>query len=243
MKINQIKSQIKKIAKEFDLKYKAEWFNIMWISKRQEILTEFIGDCPDPLYNKYGKSLEQRIRNLNKFVNSKDFLNCLKRFGGQVAEKRTLKKEENWYKKIQNKKIRLELLKLNAKIKTKLKKTNQIALLTKTNIKKEKDWLGKYILRHEWIHILLHKNKVSFQEVHKKYWSYDEGINEYLGAYLDRTLNKLEKFRDKETYPMEKKNWVYAIKFRELLKNKTTSKQRKETIKELVKRLNKDAKI
>ena len=95
MKINQIKSQIRKIAKEFDLKYKAEWFNVMWISKRQEILTEYIGDCPDPIYNKYGKTAEQRIKNLDKFVNSKDFLNCLKRFGGQVAEKRTLKKEEN----------------------------------------------------------------------------------------------------------------------------------------------------
>lgn len=239
MRIIQIKPQIKKIAKEFDLKYKAEWFEYIWISKRQEILTEYIGDCPDPIYNKYGKTAEQRTKNLNKFVNSKDFLKCLKRFGGQVAEKRTLKKEENLYEKIQDKKIKSELLRFHARIKKSLKKTNQIALLTKSNIKKEKDWLGKDTLRHEWIHILLYQNKISFQEIRKEYWTYDEGLNEYLAAFVDGNLLELEKFRDKETYPLEKKNWVYAIKFRELLKNKITPRQRKETIRSLIKRLNK----
>ena len=34
MEIQKIKSQIDRIAKDFDLKYNRNWFNIMWISKR-----------------------------------------------------------------------------------------------------------------------------------------------------------------------------------------------------------------
>ncbi|MFH1270674.1 MAG: hypothetical protein ABII03_03490, partial [Nanoarchaeota archaeon] len=79
MKPSQIKAQIKKLAKEFDLKYNPEWFNFMWITTRQEILTEYIGDCPDPIYMKYGKTPNERIKNIDKFVNSKDFKSCLKR--------------------------------------------------------------------------------------------------------------------------------------------------------------------
>lgn len=237
MKINKIKKQIKNIAKDFGLKYDLKWFEYMWISKRQEILIEFVGTCPDPIYNKYGKTPNQRIKNINKFVKSKDFLKCIKRFGGQVAEKKTLKEEEKMYRKISNKKIKKELLRIHFKIKDKLKETNQIALLTKTNIKKEKEWIEKDILRHEWLHILLCKNKINFQKINKKYWKYDEGLVEYLGSYIDKNLSKLEKFRDKENYPMEKQNWIYAIKLRGLLKNTLTSGERKRKIDELIKRL------
>ena len=55
-----------------------------------------------------------------------------------------------------------------------------------------------------------------------------------MGAYLDRTLNKLEEFRDKENRSMEKKCWVYAIKLRKLLKNKKTPKERKKAILSLI---------
>ncbi|MBU0760429.1 MAG: hypothetical protein KJ858_01940, partial [Nanoarchaeota archaeon] len=220
MKPSQIKAQIKKLAKEFDLKYNPEWFNFMWITTRQEILTEYIGDCPDPIYMKYGKTPNERIKNIDKFVNSKDFKSCLKRVGGQVTSRKEWKKELKWFKKIEDISLRNELLKLHYQIKKKLDKTEHLALLTKTKIIKWKKWMMTHCLRHEWIHILLDKNKVQFQEINKKYWPYDEGINEYLGCYLDGTLSKLEKFRDKETYPMEHKNWVYAIKLRELLKEK-----------------------
>ena len=235
----RIKSQIKKIAKEFDLKYETKWFAYLWISKRQEILLEYLGNCPDPIYQKYGKTAEHRMKNLDKFINSKDFKECVKRFGGQVLEKKSFEKNKKLFKKIKNKKIKSELFNFHKKIKNKFKKVDQIALLTKTNIKKEKYWLKKYILRHEWIHILLYKNKVNFQKINKKYWAYDEGLNEFLGAYLDGKLNKLERFRDKENYPLEKKNWIHSIKFRELFKNKKTPKERKEVIFNLIKRLKK----
>ncbi|MBR9701329.1 hypothetical protein GOV13_00215 [Candidatus Pacearchaeota archaeon] len=242
MKIIQIKSHIKKISKEFGLKYKTEWFGYMWISVRYEILTEYIGMCPDPIYQKYGKTPKQRIKNIDKFVNSKDFKDCLKRYGGQVAEKSELKKEEKLIRGIKSEKLRNELLRFYKKLNSQFGKTDFLALLTIPRNEKEKEWQMKFCLRHEWIHILLSKNRIYFQEIHKRYWPYDEGINEYLGAYLDGTLNKLEKFRDKEKYPLEKKNWVYAIKFKELFKDSKTPEERKKTIKGLIKKLKKDCK-
>lgn len=239
MVTNQVKSQIKSLAKEFDLKYNGNWFNVMWISVRHEILTEYIGTCPDQIYQKYGKTTTQRIKNIDKFINSKDFKNCLKRYGGQVAQKSELKEEEKWIKQIKDGKLRNELLKFYEKLRNQFGKSDFLALLTFPKNKKEKEWQLKFCLRHEWIHILLDKNKIQFQEIAKKYWPYDEGINEYMGSYLDGTLDKLEKFRDKENYPMEKKNWIYAIKFRKLLRGAGTPMQRKKVLINLIKKLNK----
>ncbi|MDP4039561.1 MAG: hypothetical protein Q8P57_03210 [Candidatus Pacearchaeota archaeon] len=234
MDVQKAKSHIKKLAEKFDLKYNPNWFKHLWISVRHEILTEYIGNCPDPIYQKYGKTAKQKIKNIDKFVNSKDFQNCLKRYGGQVSQKSELKQEEKWIKKIDNEELRNELLKFHEELKNQFGETDFLALLTIPRNEKEKEWQMRFCLRHEWIHILLDKNKIQFQEIAKKYWPYDEGINEYMGAYLDGTLNKFEKFRDKEDYPMEKKYWVYAIKLRELLKDKKTSEERKKALLDLI---------
>ena len=58
--MKKIKNQLKIVAKHLDLKYDANWFNYMWISKREEILSEYIGYCPDPIYEKYGKSPSEK---------------------------------------------------------------------------------------------------------------------------------------------------------------------------------------
>lgn len=237
MNVQRVKSQIKKLAEEFNLKYNSNWFKHLWISVRHEILTEYIGTCPDPIYQKYGKTAEQRIKNIDKFVNSKDFKNCLKRYGGQVIQKSKLKKEEKGIKQIKDK----EFLKFHEKLKKQFGKNNFLALLTIPRNKREKEWQMKFCLRHEWIHILLHKNKIQFQEIAIKYWPYDEGINEYMGAYLDANLDNLEKFRDKEDYPIEKKYWIYAIKLREFFKDKNTPKERKKAIFNLISDLKKRA--
>lgn len=234
MKIQEAKSQIKELAEDFDLKYNPNWFKYLWISVRHEILTEYIGTCPDPIYQKYGNTIEQRVKNINKFVKSKDFRGCLKRYGGQVAEKRELKREEKWIRQIKDEKLRKELLKFYKKLKRQFGEANYLALLTIPRNQKEEDLQLNFYLKHEWIHILLNKNRIYFQEIAKQFWPYDEGINEYMGAYLDGNLDKLEKFKDKEDYPMEKKYWDYAIKFRELLKDKNTPKERKKTILDLV---------
>lgn len=239
MRIQEVKSQIEKLAKEFDLRYRSDWFKHLWISARHEILKEYIGDCPDPIYQKYGKDQKQRIENIEKFVKSKEFKKCLKRYGGQVSQKSELKKEEKWIKKIKDERLKNELLKFNQKLRNKFGENYFLTLMTIPKNKKEKEWQIKFCLRHEWIHILLESNKIHFQRISKKYWTYDEGINEYMGAYLDGELNKLEKFKEKENYPMEKKYWIYAIKLREIFKDKKNSKERKKAIFKLISNLKK----
>ena len=236
--MKNVKSQIKKIARDFNLKFESEWFQYMWIPIKQEILTEYIGDCPDPAYKKYGKSPKERIKNIDKFVNSKDFKKCLKRFGGQVADKKDWKQEKNWINQIKNDKIRKELLKLHYRIKKKFAKTNKLALLSIPHNQKQKEWQLKNCLRHEWIHILLEQNKISFQKLNKKHWKYDEGLVTYLEFFADRKLKNLEKMRDKEDYPMEKQYYVYGIRFRGILENKKTPKERKQEIIKFMDRLN-----
>lgn len=131
------------------------------------------------------------------------------------------------------------MLKFYNKVNKKMGKAGYIALLTRTKIKKHYEWQMKYGLRHEWIHILLGKNKIKFQEIDKKLWPYDEGVNEFMGCFIDENLGNLEEFRNKENYPIEHLNWVYAIRFRELFKDKTTPKQKKKVIFKLMKRLRK----
>jgi len=230
MKVQEVRYQIKKLAKEFDLKYNTGWFKHLWITAKSHILTEYIGDCPDPIYQKYGKNPQQRIKNIGKFISSKDFKVCLRRYGGQVVQRDELKQQKIWINGIKDEKLKEELIKLNNKLKEQFNKSDYLALLTIPRNEKEKKWQTIVCLRHEWIHILLNKNKIRFQTIAKKYWIYDEGINEYMGSYLDKTLGKLEKFRDRESYPIEKKYWIYAIKLRELLKGKNIPKKRKEAI-------------
>jgi hypothetical protein len=225
--------KIKKLAKDFNLKYNPNWFRYLWISVKHEVLMEYIGMSLDPIYQKYGKNAEQRIKNIDKFVKSKDFKICLKRYGGQVLKKSDLNKNEKLIKKIDNGKLKNELLKFLEKVKKNIGNANYLATLTTPRNEKERKWQMK-ILRHEWIHILLYQNKLRFQDINKKFWPYDEGINEYLGSILDKTLEELEIIRDKENYPIEKKYWIYAIKFRELLKNKKTPKERKGAVLSLI---------
>jgi len=235
--MTSIRIQLKKIAKDFSLNYHKKWFIYAGISKKQEILTEFLSPCPDPLYNKYGKTIKERLKNLDKFVSSKDFKECCKRFGGAVCTKKGLQNDKKIIKLISNPLVKKELEAL-IKIREKyLANYDHVAILTRTNIKKEKEWLFKHILMHEWIHLLLYKNNIKFQKKGARYYAYDEGLCDFFCALATNNLNKLELFEEKETYPLEKSGWTYAIKFRNWLKNCKTSKQRKNKILDIYKKL------
>ena len=221
-----IKSQIKKLAKEFDLKYNPSWFRFIWVSSRENILIEFITGCPDPIYANYGKKPAERIRNMPRFIASIEFKKCLKRYGGQIVSKEVLDKRT--IGKIQERATRKELLGVYSR--ARLGKYKRVALLTKAKNKKQLYFLLKDILRHEWIHILLSRNNISFQSLNKKHWAYDEGLVEFMASFLDKDLDNLEKHMANEKYPMERKYWEYAIKFRKMLKGKIMPKDRKRTI-------------
>ncbi len=232
-KIQKIKLQLKKLAKDFGLNFYSNWFVYDWISKKQEILTEFLSTCPDPLYNKYGRTVKERLNNLDKSVSSADFKKCCKLFGGQVYTKKGLQNDKKTLQRINNPLVKKELKQLIKIAEKHLINSDNVALLTRTNIKKEKEWLFEHILIHEWIHLLLYKNNVKFQKKGATYYAYDEGLCDYFCALAGNNLNKLELFRDKQPYPLEKSGWIYAIKFRYWLKNCKTPKDRKRKIWEI----------
>ena len=231
MDSQKIKSKIKRLSKEFNFHYKSEWFKHLWISKKENILTEYIWMCPDPVYTKYGKIPSERIDNIKKFIDSDEFQSLTNRYGGQVIERKSF--NQFFLKRInsiKDKKIMKECSKIYKKIKNAIRGRANIAILTKTSKKKEEEFVTKFILMHEWIHILLFKNKISFKKYNGKYWQYDEGLCTFCEGFLGNSLDKLEDKAEKMKYPMEKQYYIYAIKFRDLLKNEREPEKRKKII-------------
>jgi len=229
----EIKQQLQKLAGAFDLKCNVKWFDFMFISKKHNILMEYIGQCPDLIYNKFGKNSEARVRNIQAFINSGEFKKCLRRFRGQVITKKGLEQIWKLSNKIENSGLRKELQILYKKIN--LKNKDYIVLLTKTADKKQHNLLMTRILRHEWIHVLLEKNKIYFQKKNKKDWKYDEGFVTYCEAFLDNNLYLLEAISKRIKYPMEKQYYVCAIKFKRILHDKNSPVERKKIILNILK--------
>lgn len=239
--ILHVKQQIKKIAKYFDLKNNEKWMTYLFIPREANILIEYYGVCPDPDYNKFGKEPKTRLKNINRFINSKYFKEHMKRWGGQTYSKKGFNKDLKSFKKIEDSKIKKILFKTLKEIKSKLKISAPMILLTKPRSKKELRWTMNFILRHELNHILLEKNDISFQKKGNKYWKYDEGLVTYCDFLVENKFNKLDEESKKSKYKdlMEKWYFIYAIKFRELLKDKNTAKERKRAILEVYRKLKK----
>ena len=236
MDIKEIKTNLKKISQDFNLKYNSNWFNVLCISKRHARYLEYIGMCFDPIYTQFGKTIEKRIENIKKFEASKEYKKIKNEFSGQAITKKEVSKGIKDCKKIKDEKLKKELLNLHYLILKNLKEDN-LALLTKTNNKKQKEILLNSILFHEWIHLLLMKNKIYFKSRGDKYWKYDEGLVTYLEYYPKNRLNYLESIKYKVKYPSQKLYFVYAIKFRKLLYGTKNPKERKIKLLSLAKSL------
>ncbi len=263
MRTKQIKSHIKKLAKEFNLEFEEKWFDYLVISKNENEIIKYLLGCPDPIYDRFGKTSKEKIRNINLFLNSKEYKSMISGEGGQVSTKYSLKYQKKLTKKIKDKKINARLTKLNQKIESKLKSLDlvgieDIALITKTTKDKEKitkrilrhEWIHILLfknkilfkrinkeLRHEWIHILLFKNKILFKRINKEYRMYDEGLVTFLEFFIDKNIKDLEKIEQKIENPYRRNYFTYAIKFKKLMKNKDTPQVRKGKIFELMKKL------
>jgi len=233
---NILKNKLKHISQDFNLKYNSNWFNVLWISKRYARYLEYVGMCFDPIYTRFGKTIQKRIENMDKFESSKEYKKIKKEFSGQAITKEEVIKGIKDCKKIKNEKLKKELLDLHHLVLKNLKEDN-LALLTKTNNKKQKEILLNSILFHEWIHLLLIKNKIYFKSEGDKFWKYDEGLVTYLEYYSKNRLNYLESTKNKVKYPSQKLYFVYAIKFRKLLKDAKTPKEIKYSILNLLKSL------
>lgn len=224
--------EIKNLAKDFDLKYKKELYNHLYISTEELIIKDFFGNCPDPEYIKYGNCDTKNVaKNFQKFYNSKSFQERLKKLqGGCVTHKEWLNFEKKLIKKIPNKKLRNKVIKLYQKLGEKMGKNSSLALIDKNSSKHSK----RETLLHEYIHILNNSNNVS-----PKSFEWNEGLVTYMTCFGLGRKSQLEQ-RPKET---SNKMWniylKYGHKWALLLKKTKTPKERKEIILIKLKYLNK----
>ena len=225
--------KLKKLANKFDLDFNKKWFKHIWISKKENILLEYIWMCPDPIYSKYGRCPFERAKQIENFLTSTDFeQELLHRFGGQVINKKTFTKYFlKWVNEIENLEIKSFYRNLYKKIISALDNYNRIAILTESEKETENKKLKTFVLFHEWIHVLVNENNLK-----PKNWKYNEGLVTYFQEFAEGKLDNLEKGIEKwKHYGFQKQYFVYAIKFRELLKNVETSSERKIKLKKFLK--------
>jgi hypothetical protein len=206
--------ELEKIAKRLNLNFNRDWFRYIWITKEQEILTEYLSDCRDPIYEKYGHGISERVENIEKFHKSKDYADCIKRYGGQVINKKSLSRWKFIAKGFKDKKLKEMLLDLCNRVEKNIDSFKKIAALTETNIKKEREHLMVEILLHEWIHVLLEQNNI-----YAKNWKYNEGLVTYIESLIKNTLEELEECEKNTGYVFQKEYFTNAIIFRDLLRD------------------------
>jgi len=228
--INKIRENIKKLAKEFNLNYKKELYKATFLTKKEFAILQFLIGCPDPVYTKFGDTTEERIKNINEFLNSKDFIKLSNKCGGNIVNIKTFQKN---IKKIKNSQIKKKAERILRKLK--LESSREVVTLTIPKTEREKKFILKTILFHEWIHVLLISNKIYFQSINPDYWRLDEGLTTYLQISFEKKSSDISKIIKKR---MEKssKDSLYiiyaknALKFNKILKNKKNPNERKKTI-------------
>ena len=212
--LRKIKRRIEKITKKFDLKYDEKIFKVVFLPRKELYLINYLCMCPDPIFEKYGKSFRKRVKNLKKFV-EQDLKKVCKKPGGAVISWKDLKKIRKFIKK--------ELFQKIEKSKT-IKNLIVIVSLPKNRF-------SYYtILFHEWLHLLLLFNHIVFQRKRRN-WELDEGLVTYLqissrlkklniSAYLKKKITKSK--NELEKIYLEK-----ALFFNNVFKNTKTPKERR----------------
>ena len=64
---------IKKTAEAFGMLYDLRFFSYIFVTREEIVLRNFISGCPEYNFEKFGKTLEKRVKNIGRFVNSSDF--------------------------------------------------------------------------------------------------------------------------------------------------------------------------
>lgn len=231
-----VKQPIKKVAKQFDLKFdQKNKFKFLVLTKREIIIRNFLGGCPDPLYVKYGNKEKIKIGvNLTNFLQTEDYKKDVNKPHGCVISQRELKEEIRLIPKIRNKKTKKEAEILYNKIKKEIGQSKRLTLIWKPSKKEEKSQQRKEIVFHEFVHELMEDNKIR-----PKSWKWNEGLVTYATNFV---LNKHKKFEDSPPLGTSKMWNIYALythRWAKLLKNAKNSKERKQIIANKIREINK----
>ncbi len=231
----QIKSLLRKVAKEFNLKLDSNnKFKFLILTKREIIIRNFLGGCPDPLYVKHGNKLRnKRPDALIRYLKSEDYKKDVKSPHACVISKGELNREKMLAFKITNKPLKKETLEMYNKIEKKIGNSHKLTLVWRPS-KKEKNshWRNEIIL-HEFVHELLEDNNIR-----PKSWKWNEGLVTYITHFV---LGKHKKFE--KSPPLGKsKMWNiyarYTHKWAKLLRGVNDPKVRIKIILKKIKEVN-----
>ena len=197
------------------MKFDVKIFKKNIVSKLDCILLQYITGAPYPKeLNKFGKTLKERAYNIENFLAS----DMTAYYGdGLVVD---IKETFETIKNINNRKIkrRLTLLLKNFKV-----YAGEAVVLGKDmkNIEYNK------VLHHEWIHVLVEYNNLTFKD-----WRYNEAFAVYLEHYFKTMDGKdLDDLKMHIKATNHKKNYGRVSrrmeKFVKLLEDKNTSQKKK----------------
>jgi len=239
LEIEEIRRNIQELAKNFDLKYKKELYKVTFLTSEEFTILQFLIGCPEPLYVKFGKNIQERMKNIDRFLDSRDFIKLSKeKIGGSVLDSKDI---INFHKNISNLKdywIKNKCKKILRKIKSSV--TKMVVVVTTTKNERQRKFLFNIVLFHEWIHILLFSNKI--RSIKPKQWVLDEGLTTYLQIFFENKKTNISKII-KKRLKIAKKDSLYriyarnALKFNKILKNKKDPIERKRVILNYYKKL------
>ena len=203
------------------MKFDIKIFKKNTVSKLDCILLQFITGAPfPPEFNRFGMTLKQRAKNIDRFLSSDMSIYYGDGLVVDIAE--TL----GVIKNIKNQKTKKRLLVLLNGFKTYAGEAVVLGKLEKTDKRKK----ISRVLYHEWIHVLVDYNKLTFKD-----WKYNEAFTIYLEHYLktmdNRDLESLKKEVEEEIFNRKhKKNYdivtIHMGRFIKLFQDKDTSEEK-----------------
>ena len=195
---------IKKTAEAFGMLYDLRFFSYIFVTREEIVLRNFISGCPEYNFEKFGKTLEKRVKNIGRFVNSIDFKKHRNDAQGCVVSKIQALQEQRFVRSWARGGWRKKLLKMYDKILVHC--IDELILVFKAE-KKVEQKISEGVLSHELMHQLLDHNTLEFARINPKHWELDEGLATYLDHY---SIGKHKLLEKKQKKSKDKMHNVYA---------------------------------
>ena len=214
--------KLKRLAEEFGMNFDIKIFKKNIVNEQDCLLLQFISGAPVNGFDNFGTTLKQRAKNIDRFLAS-DMSLYYNRGDGLVVD---IAETLGVIKNIKNQKTKKRLLVLLNGFKTYAGEAVVLGKPEKTDKRKK----ISRVLYHEWIHVLVDYNKLTFKD-----WKYNEAFTIYLEHYLktmdNRDLESLKKEVEEEIFNRKhKKNYdivtIHMGRFIKLFQDKDTSEEK-----------------
>jgi len=226
--LEAIRHQVQRIAKEFNLGYQEESYNLLFISKRECCLRNYL---TAPMYAEFGATPQERAWNVEKFLNSSLYAQITGpgSVEGCVMARKELEEERAVIVQVRDPSLRAEYEALYDKLAHHMA-GGRLTLLARPENEEERRRLEHLVL-HEWLHVLLMDNGIVFQD-RAKSWEWDEGLVTYLMAFLGREDLDVPAQEGSEgaLADLHQRYRKAGRRWREILKGKRTPEGRKAAI-------------